>query len=590
MHSSFPRQRRPRTVGEILGALCAAALLSSSPMMAAAAEAHVKGRVIVTTRAGLSDADLAKVLSAHGGKATRIGKTNMHIVQLPAAASEAAVRNILGQHRHFKSVELDPIFKPSATTNDPYLGSEWHLSKIGVTTAWDSTTGAAVTIAILDSGIDASHPDLAPQLVAGWNFYANNSDTSDLNGHGTAVAGAAAAAMNNALGVASVAGGAKIMPLRVVDANGGATGSMVAQALTWAADRGVRIANISYEGVPGNSTVQQAAQYMKSKGGLVIVSAGNAGTNLNLPAETTMIPVSATDANDAVTSWSSYGNYVALAAPGLNIWTTTKGGGYAAWWGTSFSSPITAGTAALMMSLRPDLSNAQIESLLYSTATDLGTAGRDVYYGHGRVNASAAVTAAKNAAAADTTAPSTVVTGPAASSTVSGLVAVDVGATDNVGVARVELRVNGSLLATDLSAPYQFSWDSTKVANGSYTLSARAFDAAGNAGTSANVTVNVANAVAADTTPPVVAITSPTSGSKLTGTSVTVRVSASDNRGTTGLSNALYINGAKVATSTGGSLSYKWSLRKLAAGSHTVQAVSKDASGNQTSTSIQVSY
>jgi subtilisin family serine protease len=153
-----------------------------------------------------------------------------------------------------------------------------------------------------------------------------------------------------------------------------------------------------------------------------------------------MIPVSATDGNDALASWSTYGGFVALSAPGVSIYTTTSGGGYGAVNGTSFASPVAAGVAALIMSERPALTSAQVEGLMFSTAVDLGTPGRDPYFGYGRVNAQAAVQAAASyAAATDTSAPTVAIASPFGGSTVSGVAKVDVSASDNVGVARVEL-------------------------------------------------------------------------------------------------------------------------------------------------------
>lgn len=591
--SSLRRTTRRPSVRQLALASAVAALLAPGGVAAQVNETtgeYVKGRLIIGARAGLADTEVAKIVKGHGAQTKRIGKTDLYIVELPQVGSEVALKNLLARNPQFKFAELDAIFRPSLVPNDPYLGSQWHLGKVGAPAAWDQSTGASVTVAVLDSGIDATHPDIRDRLVSGWNFFTNSSDVSDINGHGTAVAGAAAASFNNGTGVASIAGNAKIMPLRVTDANGAATGSMVAQALAWAADRGARVANISYAGVPGNSTVQSAAQYMKSKGGLVVVSSGNTGTDLGLPPETTMIPVAATDSNDARASWSSFGNYVALAAPGVGIWTTQKGGGYFSASGTSVASPVVAGTVALMMSARPDLSPAQVESLLYSTATDLGTAGRDIYFGHGRVNVASAVAAAKAAAAADTLAPAVGITNPTGGASVSGLVAVDVGASDNVGVTKVELRVNGQVLATDTAAPYQFSWDSTKVSNGSHALTATAFDAAGNVKTSSNVGVTVANNVVADTVAPVVAITNPANGSRIPASTMTVSVQASDNAGAAGIRNALYINGGLVASGSGGSLSYKWNTRKLKAGSYTIEAVARDAAGNSSVTSVKVAH
>ena len=329
---------------------------------------------------------------------------------------------------------------------------------------------------------------------------------------------------------------------------------------------------------------------MKSKGGLVFVSAGNNGIDENIAPTTTMIPVSATDSSDARASWSSYGAFVALSAPGAGIWTTSRGGLYQAWNGTSFSSPLAAGIGALMMAANPSLGASSIENLMYSTAVDLGAAGRDPYFGYGRVNAAAGVQAALAARPAiDTQAPTASITAPSMNASVSGVVSVNVNATDNVGVSRVELRVNGSTVAIDSSMPFTFSWDSKSVPNGMANLSVVAYDAAGNAGTSTTVAVNVANTVAlvsADTTPPVVKISNPVAG-RVSG-SVSIVTSATDNAGAPGISQALYIDGVLMAKSTGGSLAYSWNTRKAALGTHTIQAVATDAAGNNASTSVQV--
>ena len=264
--------------------------------------------------------------------------------------------------------------------------------------------------------------------------------------------------------------------------------STIASGLTYAADHGARVANISYSGVAGSSTIMSAANYMKSKGGLVFVAAGNNNIDENISTDGSMIVVSATDNSDAKASFSSWGNFVTLAAPGTYMLTTDNNGDYSTWQGTSFASPLAAGVAALVMAARPDLGGSQVQSLLTSTAVDLGAAGRDPVFGYGRVNAAAAVQAARAyAAPADTTAPTASMAAPLSGSTVSGLVGVTVNASDNVGVARVELVVNGTVVASDTAAPFSFSWDSTGVANGKANLSAVAYDAAGNAGSASAV-------------------------------------------------------------------------------------------------------
>ena len=562
-------------------------LAAWAPVHAAQPSEWVKGRVIVQTRAGLSDAELGKIVKMHGGKARRIGKSDLHIIDLPGNMSETAVQAQLAHNPHLKFAELDGLVRPDLITNDPYLGSEWHLPKIRASIAWDSTIGTGVTIAILDTGVDVSHPDLADKIVPGWNFHNNTANTADDFGHGTKVAGTAAASTNNGIGVAGVAGATRIMPIRISDSAGTGSWSAMAQGLTYAADKGVRVANISFM-VGGVSTVQSAAQYMKSKGGLVFVSAGNTGVVYSAAPSTTLIVVGATASNDTVASFSTFGPYVSLSAPGVGIYTTAKGAAYGAVNGTSFASPIAAGVAALVMAANPGLTSTQIEGLLFTTALDLGSAGKDAYYGNGRIDAAAAVGAALALPVADTSSPTVSITSPGNSSTVSGLVVVDAMAADNLGVSRVELRANGNLVAADYISPYGFSWDSRTSTNGMSNLTALAYDAAGNVATSTVVSVNVANNLVADTTPPAVTINNPVNGSVIASGTVLIATNATDNLGAASLSQTLFIDGKQVAAATGGKLSYNWNTRKVAAGSHTISVTASDAAGNRTSSSVSV--
>lgn len=578
--------RRPLTAATV----AAAAMLACMPA-AAQSETFAAGRILVMPRAGLADGALARILAEHGaGQARRVGRSELRIVDLPAGR-EAALVDRLSRHPHIKFAELDRLVRPDGTTNDPYLGSQWHIGKIGASTAWDQAQGSGVTIAVLDTGVDSAHLDLAPRLVAGWNFFNNTSDTSDAYNHGTGVAGSAAAAMNNAIGVAGVSGQTKIMPIRISDASGYGSWSAMAQGLTYAADRGVRVANISFSSAATSSSVLSAAQYMKNKGGLVFVSAGNTGATSTASPTTSMIVVGATDSNDARSSYSTYGSVLSLAAPGNGIYTTTKGGGYVSENGTSFAAPVAAGVAALVMSANPALSSSQVENILFTTAVDLGSAGRDVYFGYGRVDAARAVQLALSSvgvAPTDTQAPTASVTNPLAYATVSGLVPVSLTAVDNVGVTKVELRVGGQTVATDTVSPFGFSWDSKTVANGSASLSVVAYDAAGNAGSSAAVTVNVANNVVVDTTAPVVAILSPVNGAVIPAAKVTVSASASDDSGAANVTQTLYINNKRAASATGGSLSYVWNAARIKAGSYTLRVDAVDKAGNKGSTSVTV--
>lgn len=284
MHTS-PRNpsRRPLPRRSALSALLVVALGLMSPAVqaqsananpkaqAAAAETErwAPGRLLVQPRPGLSDSELDGVLRPHGGRAVgKIDGIGVHIVELPPQASEKAVEALLKHNKHLKFVERDRLVEAAGFANDTYYANAWHLPKVQADAAWDLSTGAGVVIAVLDSGVDGAHPDLAGKLVPGWNLLDNNANTADVNGHGTAVAGAAAAATNNGAGVAAIAGDAMIMPVRIADANAYAYWSTVAKGLTWAADNGADVVNISYNGVSGSSTVQSAARYLQGKGGV----------------------------------------------------------------------------------------------------------------------------------------------------------------------------------------------------------------------------------------------------------------------------------------------------------------------------------
>jgi thermitase len=458
----------------------------------------VPGRLIVEVRPGVAPQALRGLFEQHGARAVRpVGSSGLRIVELPAG-TERAVQAQLARHPWLRFAELDRLV-PHDASNDPFLGSQWHLSRIDALSAWAAVQGEGVTIAILDSGIDTAHPDLAGRLVPGYNFVDGSTNVEDVRNHGTRTAGTAAATLNNGIGVASVAGRTQIMPVRVSNSSGFATFSAMAEGLIWAADRGARVANLSFSDAASSSSVLSAAHYMRSKGGLVFVSAGNNGTDPGRTPTEAMIIVSATNSSDVRTSWSNFGAHVDLAAPGEGIYTTTWGQGYTAVSGTSYSAPMAAGVAALVMSANPALSPQEVEQILFSTAVDLGVAGKDIYYGHGRIDARAAVHAAialldpPPAPPPDTTAPQVQLLSPAAGAKLSGVVLVDVAATDNVGVARVDLVVSGVIRASLAAPPYRFTWDTRQGPSGMVNLQARAVDAAGNESMTPAITVGVSN-------------------------------------------------------------------------------------------------
>ncbi len=550
-----------------------------------------KGRLLVIPRAGLTTTEFDKTIKPYGVKSRRKLKgLNAHIYELPDGVDEVKVLNRLKKDRRFKAVELDLLVEPAQTVTDPAFGNSWALPKIQAPTAWQTATGDGVTIAILDTGVNSNHPDLAANIVPGWNIYNNNADTTDIHGHGTQVAGSAAAVANNGIGSVGVAWNARIMPIRISDPNAYAYFSAMASGIRWAADNGAKIANISYHGAAGSLAVQSAANYMRSKGGIVVVSAGNTSGYIDYAASDSLLVVSATGNNDARASWSSYGPSVDLAAPGVSIYTTTRNGGYSNASGTSFSSPIVAATAALMLSANPDLKPADIDQILKTTALDLGNPGYDQYYGHGRINAADAVNAAYARLNIDNIPPVISITSPIGGE-VSGSVLIDVNYSDNKGVVQAELYVNGKKTITDTQPPFAFAWDTTQLANGNYTLVAHAFDAAGNEGTSPAVSVNVKNVPSAttpdDPTGPTITSFNLRNGTKV-GRYQTINAAATDEQGVSRIS--FLVNGQELAISHGGSLSYRWhtwdSGPKNSLLTATVEAVNH--AGQTTSQTVQI--
>ncbi|MBI4518303.1 MAG: S8 family serine peptidase [Deltaproteobacteria bacterium] len=438
-------------------------------------------RLLVQTKGGVASAEVRALLGQHkAARVRRIRAIRLHVVTVQADQLEA-VEAALRADPRVRFVERDQAIPPAMLSADPYMADAYHLARIECPAAWDVSTGSAsAPIAILDSGVDASHPDLAAKVMAGFNVFDNTGDTRDLSGHGTMVAGVAAAASDNEMGIAGVAWSNPIMPVRVTDTDGFAYTSTLAAGLVWAADHGARVANISFA-IFGGQSLEAAAQYFASQGGVTFAAAGNDGFAHRDQANPWIISVAATDRNNQRATFSSTGPYVDLAAPGVAIPTTARDGGYAKASGTSFSSPIAAGVAGLLLGANPDLTPAQIGDLLAANARDLGAAGYDENYGWGLVNAADAVAAARvTLTGPDTTPPAVTIAAPGAGEAVRGIVTVSVAATDNGPMKRVVLHVDGRPRGSDVTAPYTFAWDTRTLAAGSYSLSAIAYDASGN--------------------------------------------------------------------------------------------------------------
>jgi thermitase len=360
---------------------------------------HVPGRLILGSRREVDSAAAARLIQIHGGTIRRhLPALNAELIDLPEELSDSAILS-LRQSGLYEFVERDYYARTAGTTpNDPYFGQQWHLTKIQAPQAWSVTTGAStVSVAVIDTGVDTMHADLAGKLLPGWNFVNNSNTVTDVIGHGTAVTGAIAAAANNSLGVAGVTWGGMVLPLVVVDSNEYASYSDIAAAIQYAADRDIRIINISAGGSSSSALLQNAVDYAWNKGSVVFAAAmNNSSSTPYYPAACNhAVAVSATDDADRLASFSNFGNWITLSAPGTAILSTAVGGGDQYWYGTSFSTPIAAGVAALALSVNPSLTATALVDLLKQNSDDLGATGYDSSFGWGRVNAYQAVSAAQ---------------------------------------------------------------------------------------------------------------------------------------------------------------------------------------------------
>jgi len=333
-------------------------------------------------------------------RATLVGEglNRIYKLKVDEKADLAQVIRAFKSSPYVEYAEPNYIAYISRTPNDPNWSSQWGMTKIEAPAAWDITTGSdSVTIAIVDTGVDLLHPDLNGKLVSGWDFVNGDNDPQDDHGHGTHVAGIAAAETNNDTGVAGLSWGAKIMPVKVMDGSGEGESEDIANGIILAANNGADIINLSLRMSAPSSVLEEAAEYAHNLGRVIVASTGNNNSAVSYPARyPEVIAVAATDSSDQRASFSNYGPEVDVAAPGVDIRSTYW------WWGgstyewvsgTSQASPHVAGLAALIWSVNPDLSNTQVESIIKQTADDLGATGRDNYYGFGRINARRALEA-----------------------------------------------------------------------------------------------------------------------------------------------------------------------------------------------------
>ncbi len=465
-----------------------ALILSVSPLLAQStleSGAHMPGELLLMVDdEAEEEEDVQDIFNAYGAVLIRsLPQIGVHHIAVPPQAIDA-VATALANNPQIKFVEKNFLAESVLVPNDPGYASQWHLPRISAPGAWDISQGSSsVSIAIVDSGVDPTHPDLAAKLIPGYNFLGSNTDTHDVYGHGTAVAGTAAALTNDGIGGAGLAWNNTIMPLVVINSSNLATYADIASAINYAADHGAKVINLSLGGSSYSSTLQNAVNYAWSKGAVIVAAAGNNlnGANFYPAALVNVMAVSATDGNDNPASFSNFGSWIAVAAPGTAIYTTNNGGGYGSWQGTSFSTPQVSALAALILSRNGTLSNQQVVDLIKNNADDLGAAGVDPYYGYGRINAYRALAATPLAAQqpSDTTAPTVQLTSLQYDG--SRWLTANASASDTQsGVAKVELYIDNVLKATLSAAPWTFKVNVKSLAKGTHSVRAKAYDGAGN--------------------------------------------------------------------------------------------------------------
>ncbi len=401
-------------------------------------------------------------------------------------------------------VEKNAIVKAVYNPEDPYWIYQWNMRIIQANYAWNIHGGSpAVKVAIIDTGLDYTHFDLDDHWVPyGRDWVNDDGDPWDDNGHGTHCAGIVAAEIDNGIGVAGVAQ-VSLTAEKVLGMDGSGTFDNLAQGVVHAADReGVEVISMSLGAYYNSNLMKDACQYAWDKGSIIVAAAGNDNLRRRFypAAYETVIAVAATDSYDGKASYSNWGSWIELSAPGGDgfnpfewVWSTYPYNSYTFMTGTSMAAPHVSGLAALVWSYEPGLTNQELREHLRKTADDLGSEGKDNYYGYGRINAYRAL----NELGPVDNPPECSIVDPVEGQTISGVYRVKVKATDDNLVSKVELSIDSvgyfEITTNFDGTHYFYDWDTTGVDDGSHTLDARATDAAPQTTYAPSITVTVDN-------------------------------------------------------------------------------------------------
>jgi thermitase len=462
----------------------------------------------------------------------------IRVTHFQAAGSGLALLEHLRKRPDVEFAEFDSVvqvvqngFNPP---NDVYFSSayatshngsidQWGPAAVSAPAAWQYVSGGSsgIVIAIVDTGVDDTHPDLSPKIVGEYSFVGTIKDGF---GHGTHVAGIAAAATDNQIGIAGMCPNCKILSVKVLDDQGSGYMSDVASGITYAASHGARVISLSLGGSGRSETLHSALDYALANNALPVCAMGNSGSNLNTPEPAywhDCLSVIATDQNGAKASFSNYGMKADVAAPGVAILstmptypvtlTTTYGYSmnYDALSGTSMATPMVSGIAGLVLSQNPNLTPRQVAGIIEASSGNGVSWTPNLAFGV--VNALKAVSSATNS---DSAPPSPNLISPAGGATVSGLVTFQAAPTDNTTVHHVDFVQNGTRFTQVLTGAsatsgkgktavttqaWTATWPSTIVFNSSITVSLFAVDVFGNTSAAQNLNLTIQNKLVTQT-------------------------------------------------------------------------------------------
>ena len=368
--------------------------LTSAPSAAARATSVVPGEIVVKLRNTYA---LPGWASGAGLRVTR-AIPGLSAVVVRANDTKSAIARleqdpgVVYAEPNYVMRKITPAAKAPAfglLAGDELLDKLWGMQKIGANQVWASLPGdRKVTVAVIDSGVDYTHPDLAGRTSKGNDFVNFDQDAMDDDGHGTHCAGTIAGGLGDG-GVVGVAPGVSILPVKVLDANGSGSFANVAAGIVYAADQGAPILSMSLGAGRSSKVLDDAVAHAVARGALIVAAAGNDGSDE--PCYPAVMPgvmaVSATMKTDKLAYFSNYGKHLSVSAPGSDILSTYPGGKYESLDGTSMACPHVAGLAALVKSKNPAFTAKQVRSKIESAAFDLGAKGFDPTFGHGRIDA-----------------------------------------------------------------------------------------------------------------------------------------------------------------------------------------------------------